>query len=77
MSIFQNTCKPEGFLGRLMLSSMNIGHRSLHSWGFSQLELKDGITAVDLGCGGGSNVKRLLKMLPRAKVLGIDYSPCS
>ena len=29
MSFFENTRKPEGFGGRVMVSMMNLGHRAL------------------------------------------------
>ncbi len=32
---------------------------------------------LDCGCGGGANMKRLLKKCPRGVVKGIDYSPVS
>ena len=32
---------------------------------------------LDCGCGGGANIKRLLKKCPRGIVKGIDYSPVS
>lgn len=30
----QNTRKPEGTLGRMMLKGMNTGHAKLAAWGF-------------------------------------------
>ena len=32
---------------------------------------------LDCGCGGGANIKRLLKKCPEGIVKGIDYSPVS
>ena len=32
---------------------------------------------LDCGCGGGANIKRLLKLCPKGTVRGIDYSPVS
>ena len=32
---------------------------------------------LDCGCGGGANIKRLLKKCPQGIVKGIDYSPVS
>ena len=31
------TRKPEGFLGKVMLSGMNSGHAAMAGWGFSHL----------------------------------------
>ena len=33
MAFFENTRKPTGFGGRLMVTMMNIGHRALADWG--------------------------------------------
>ncbi len=71
------TRKPEGALGRMMLRSMNTGHSSLANWGFAHLpELTPG-RIVDLGCGGGRNAAELLKAYPAAHVTAVDYSPLS
>ncbi len=93
MGFFQNfisqTRKPEGFLGKLMVSGMNSGHAKLADWGLSHLPAEtaqktDGQPAagtvrkaIDLGCGGGRNVAVLLKKYPGARVAGIDYSAVS
>ncbi len=71
------TRKPEGFLGRMMVKGMNSGHVKLADWGMSHL---DGITALniaELGCGGGRNTAELLKRYPQAEVTALDYSEVS
>ncbi len=76
--IFGNTRKPEGTLGRMMARGMNTGgHARLAEWGFTHLTLKGTEDAVDLGCGGGGNVDRLLALLPEGRVTGLDLSPVS
>ena len=75
--IFNQTRKPEGTLGKLMLSSMNTGHAKMADWGLSHLpEINPGQIA-ELGCGAGRNAGELLKRYPRAHVTAIDYSPLS
>ena len=74
---FNQTRKPEGLLGALMLHGMNSGHAMLADWACSQLPSIAPQKAVDLGCGGGRNVAALLKKYPDAIVDGIDYSPLS
>ena len=69
------TRKPEGTLGNLMLSSMNKGHAKLADWGFSNLPQLNVGQAIDLGCGAGRNVGEMLKKYP--KVTGVDYSEAS
>ena len=71
---FNQTRKPEGFLGKLMLSGMNSGHAKLADWGFEHLPELTVSQAVDLGCGGGRNAGELLKKYPAAHVTAIDYS---
>ena len=72
--LFNQTRKPEGFLGRLMLSGMNSGHAKLADWGLAHLPELSASAAVDLGCGGGRNAGELLKKYPTAHVTAIDYS---
>ena len=71
------TRKPDGFLGKMMLSSMNSGHAKMADWGFSHLPGILPENAVDLGCGAGRNVGELLKRYPKAHVTGVDYSDLS
>ena len=77
MSFFENTRKPEGFGGELMVSMMNLGHRNLSRWGLSFLKLPPDGRVLDCGCGGGANLKKLLKKCPQGIVKGIDYSAVS
>ena len=74
---FSQTRKPEGFLGKMMLGTMNSGHAKLADWGFTHLPAMTPENAVDLGCGGGRNAGELLKMFPKAHVTGVDYSDLS
>ena len=74
---FSQTKKPEGFLGKMMLGTMNSGHAKLADWGFTHLPAITPDKAVDLGCGGGRNAGVLLKMYPKAQVTAIDYSDLS
>lgn len=77
MSFFENTRKPEGLGGEIMVSMMNLGHRALARWGMKFLTLPTDGKVLDCGCGGGANVKKLLKKCPQGVVKGIDYSPVS
>lgn len=81
MGLFRDFCnqtrKPEGFLGKLMVSGMNSGHAKLADWGMSCL---DGIPVsriAELGCGGGRNARELLKRCPQAALTALDYSEVS
>lgn len=74
MAIGEQFGHPRGKLGRLMLSFMNLGHSSMAKWGFSQFDVPEDGNVLDIGCGGGLNVKRLLERCPRGHVLGVDIS---
>lgn len=73
-SFFSQCARPEGFLGRMMLRFMNFGHAPLTNWGLGLIEIHDRWTMLDIGCGGGATLKRLLKRSEGAKVYGIDIS---
>ena len=77
MSIFENTRKPEGIGGKIMVSAMNIGHKALADWGFRFLEIPDDGKVLDCGCGGGANIERMLREHLKMVVKGIDYSEIS
>jgi len=75
---FNNTRKPEGFFGKIMVSGMNGGgHAHLANWALSSIYIASNANILDVGCGGGANVARLLKRTPKGHVTGIDYSPVS
>ena len=77
MSFFENTRNPVGLGGKLMVVMMNLGHSPVARWGLRFLELTPDAEVLDCGCGGGANIKRLLKLCPKGTVWGIDYSPVS
>ena len=80
-----NARKPVGELGdklldrmnesheSLALDRMNESHESLAQWGVSHLDISKDDVILDIGCGGGVNVERFLKMTEN-KVYGLDYS---
>ena len=74
MAINDQFCNPKGFIGRLMLAGMNMGHSPMAKWGFSQFEIPQKADIVDIGCGGGYNIKRFLKACPKGHVFGVDIS---
>lgn len=72
--ILQNTRKPQGFWGRVMLFGMNNGHKPLSDWAMPQLPLAEDAHVLDVGCGGGANLAVLLKRCPKGRADGLDYS---
>ena len=77
MSFFENTRKPIGFGGKIMVAMMNVGHSAVARWGLQFLNTAPDAKVLDCGCGGGANIRRLLKKCPQGIVKGIDYSPVS
>ncbi len=77
MTFFENTRKPVGVGGIIMVSMMNIGHSAVARWGLRFLEVASDAKVLDCGCGGGANIRRLLKRSPGGTVTGIDYSAVS
>lgn len=69
---FNNTRKPNGWMGKIMVNSMNEGHVAVSDWGLSHLPAiseRAPSMVADFGCGGGRNVAELLKRFPAAKVV--------
>ncbi|MBE5857338.1 MAG: class I SAM-dependent methyltransferase [Lachnospiraceae bacterium] len=81
MGLFKNfvsqTRKPEGFLGKMMVNSMNGGHAKMADWGLSHLETIAPKDIIDVGCGGGRNAGALMAKYPMTKVMAVDYSEVS
>lgn len=79
----ENARKPQGDYGRDLLDQMNAGtHARLAAWAFAEMERLVGLPAsdacaLDVGCGGGANLLRLLERVPEGRVTGVDYSPIS
>lgn len=53
MSFFENTRKPVGLGGKLMVAMMNLGHSPVARWGLRFLRLVPNAKVLDCGCGGG------------------------
>ena len=72
--LFTNCACPQGRMGCAMLKFMNLCHAPLTNWGLKLVEIQDGWTMLDIGCGGGATLQRLLKRSKGAQVYGIDIS---
>jgi ubiquinone/menaquinone biosynthesis C-methylase UbiE len=61
-----------------MVAGMNgNSHAMLAKWALSSVTINDDSRVLDIGCGGGGNIARLLQLCPNGFVAGIDYSPVS
>ncbi|MBE6827612.1 MAG: class I SAM-dependent methyltransferase [Ruminococcaceae bacterium] len=73
-----NASAPKGLLGRILLMRMNIGtHFRLAEWGLGFLNFKSDDRTLDIGCGGGANVRKMTSLCPEGKAYGIDCSEVS
>lgn len=74
MAFTDNFGNPKGILGRMMLVTMDKEHLPMAEWGFTQFEMPNKADIVDIGCGGGYNIKRMLSRCPEGKIFGYDIS---
>lgn len=49
-------------------------HAALPKWVFENIKPGSDARVLDMGCGGGANVARLLTMCPDGRVTGLDFS---
>lgn len=75
--LFQNTRKPQGILGKIMVAGMNSGHARLAQWGMQDLPQEMTGKLLDIGCGGGANLAVMLRRYPNGTAEGLDYSEIS
>ena len=68
--------KPHGDEGIETIRNMNENHRHISEFAFECVEVKDGGKILDIGCGGGVNIEKFLK-LTSENVDGLDYSEVS
>ncbi|NLF89623.1 class I SAM-dependent methyltransferase [Candidatus Bathyarchaeota archaeon] len=67
--------RPTGHLGTVIAARMNREHYELTSWGLTHVAINPDFKILDVGCGGGKTVNRLVELAPNGKVYGVDYSP--
>ena len=73
----ENARKPKGIGGNMILNRMNRSHAALSEWGLHFLRLENAEAILDVGCGGGANLNRILNAAPKSVVFGVDYSSVS
>lgn len=66
---------PKGFWGKRVLKEMNSErHAKLPEWTFDKFHIGDKFHILDIGCGGGANIRRMLAMNETATATGVDIS---
>jgi ubiquinone/menaquinone biosynthesis C-methylase UbiE len=66
--------KPKGFVGKIMLNIMNNAHKSIFQFGIENINIVENINLLDLGFGGGKALRLLSKKYDKIKLFGIDFS---
>lgn len=69
--------RPHGFWGSLMILKMNLLHTPLSHWGLSFFRVAKEAHILEIGCGGGRNLRRLARLAPKGHVIGVDYASLS
>jgi SAM-dependent methyltransferase len=69
--------KPFWWPGQLFARLMNSSHRHLTEWGLAHVTFEPRDKILDVGCGGGMTIQRLLKLATEGEVFGVDYSEAS
>lgn len=78
LRFLQNLKNPESSAyGRAQLRGMNNRYSLLSSWGFSHVFFTRKRLVLDVGCGGGKNLQRILNHSKSINAIGIDISPTS
>jgi ubiquinone/menaquinone biosynthesis C-methylase UbiE len=75
--MFHQVRKPSGWLGRRVVRAMNFSHSTMTDWGLQQVTVAKNAVILDIGCGGGSTVRKFAALAPEGKIVGIDYSAAS
>ena len=65
--------KSDRFAGQFFASLVNGSHVPLTDWAFTHLEIPEGATAMDVGCGAGQTINMLAAKA--AKVYGRVLKP--
>ena len=66
---------PKRFWGKRALKAMNgPRHAAMPEWVMPQIQVREDARVLDVGCGGGANVARLIAKCPKGVVTGLDIS---
>lgn len=68
--------KPHGDEGIETIKNMNENHKEISEFAFECVNVKENDKIIDIGCGGGVNIEKFLK-LTNSNVDGLDYSEVS
>ncbi len=66
--------KPSGWMGRWLLRNMNKRHSGVTDWGLSHITIPRDGAILDVGCGGGRTIAKLVSASGSGQVFGLDHS---
>lgn len=66
--------RPSKWLGRPFVWLMNATHSRLTDWGLEHAEIGKNFTILDVGCGGGRTIQKLVAVACEGRVYGVDYA---
>lgn len=75
MSFFENTRKPAGLSGKVMVTMMNLGHRPLADWGFQFLHVDKSAAVLD-AAAAEAPIPGASEKMPRGRGQGHRLFPC-
>ena len=59
MKFLNNFKNPQGKLGDKIIDQMNEKNAQVAIWGINHIVINESDIILDIGCGGGTNVKRM------------------
>ena len=72
---YKRSRNPKGLWGLRIIKVMNgKRHAALPEWVIPELLIAEDAQILDVGCGGGANIARMLAKCPKGHITGIDYS---
>ena len=75
VTYYRRAGHPQRFWGKRALHKMNSEqHAQLYRWAMEDIELADNSRLLDIGCGGGANLNRMLNLNPTFTAVAMDHS---
>ena len=66
--------KPDRWIGRFFTWIMNMSHSGVTDWGLTHVRIEEQFTILDVGCGGGRTIQKMVAVASRGMVYGVDYA---
>ena len=67
--------KPSGLSGRIIARILNRGNAPMNDLTVNVLQLTPDDQVLEVGFGGGDLIKRMIPLMPRGRIVGVDFSP--